>query len=52
MLWYSAFEFSALILSPFIGKYLNKMGRKNAILIGDIILVRYHKILFHINNIL
>lgn len=35
----SAFEVSALIFSPFIGKYLNKIGRKNAIIVGDLILV-------------
>jgi MFS family permease len=37
---FSCFELSALIFSPFIGKYLDKIGRKNAIIIGDIILVR------------
>ena len=37
----SAFEVSALFLSPLIGKYLDQIGRKNAILVGDLILVRY-----------
>jgi MFS family permease len=36
---FSAFELSALIFSPFIGKYLDKIGRKNAIIYGDLILV-------------
>jgi len=32
---------SALIFSPFIGKYLGSIGRKNAFIIGDLIIVRY-----------
>jgi len=39
----SCFELSALIFSPFIGKYLDRIGRKNAIIIGDIILVSFYK---------
>lgn len=36
---YSAFELSALLFSPFIGKYLDAIGRKNAIIIGDLVLI-------------
>eukprot|EP00347_Sterkiella_histriomuscorum_P003211 403365165 len=35
----SAFEISGLIFSPFIGKNLNAVGRKNTILIGEIIMI-------------
>ena len=33
------FEFSQLILSPLIGISLDRMGRKNTIIIGDIIMI-------------
>lgn len=39
---FSSFEISGLLFSPFIGKNLNAMGRKNTILIGEIILVIKH----------
>eukprot|EP00347_Sterkiella_histriomuscorum_P020522 403337480 len=35
----SAFELSQLLFSPLIGKYLDKVGRKNMILIGDVIMI-------------
>jgi MFS family permease len=36
---YRAFEVSALIFSPIVGSLLEKLGRKNAALIGFVIVV-------------
>jgi len=36
---FRSFEVAALIFSPIVGQMLEKMGRKNSILIGFIILI-------------
>lgn len=37
---------SGLFFSPIIGKNLNYVGRKNTILIGEVIMVRFEQINF------